>query len=462
VNNKFALTEGDRRLSSAIRVLFVSYTFPPDAAVGGLRISRLCRYLPQHGIEPVVLSVQEKFYDRLDYTVTLPPQLRVQRTGALLTPLDWYRRAKQLFSRKAANQYIDNGRGGDPAFFRRQALALLEIPDPYWGWYFPAVKAGEKLIEELNIDVIFSSGPPWISHLIAKQLKNRHNLPWIADFRDPWAHFLPEAKGPQWRHRLQERLEDQSIRSADLVICNTDRLRQAFEKQYGELDSSKFRTLTNGYEDAQNSTPAKLPADKRVFLHLGSIYGLRRIDTFLEAIANLIRSGRLDPKGFNLVFQGDLSPGFMVAAEKNVRDLKASGCLEFRSRVNRDEAQTVLWNADMLLLFQGNHELQVPAKFYEYLQTGIPIFAVTEDGALTDLLTSTRSGLWASPSDCSQIADRFLQVLQLPHRSPAYVQSNLSSQYHCVELTAKFSEWVQEVARRRANPKTALASPVAF
>ena len=449
------------QLSSAIRVLFVSYTFPPDAAVGGLRISRLCRHSPQHGIEPVVLSVQEKFYDRLDYTVTLPSALRVQRTDAMRTPLDWYRRAKQLFARKTEEQFRDQARGSDPAFLRRQALALLEIPDPYWGWYFPAVKAGDKLIQDLDIDVIFSSGPPWISHLIAKQLKTKHKLPWIADFRDPWAHFLPEAKAPRWRHRLQERLEDQTIRSADLVICNTDRLRQAFAEQYAGLGSSKFRTLTNGYEDIQIPSIVKSPGQKRTFLHLGSIYGLRRIDTFLEAVANLIASGRLDPASFNLIFQGDLSPGFMLAAENSVRDLKALGCLEFRDRVDRDQAQAILWNSDLLLLFQGNHELQVPAKFYEYLQTGIPIFAVTEEGALTDLLSSTRSGLWASPADTNSIAERFLQVLQMPQRSPALVDSNLSRQFHCVELAAKFSEWVQEVARP-LDSKAAIASPVAY
>jgi glycosyltransferase involved in cell wall biosynthesis len=449
-------------LNSVTRVLFVSYTFPPDAAVGGLRISRLCRHLPPHGIEPVVLSVQEKFYDRLDHSVVLPPQLRVQRTGAVLTPLDWYRRAKQLFASKVSGAYTGNGRGNGPAFLRRQALALLEIPDPYWGWYFPALRAGEKLIQELNIDVIFSSGPPWISHLVAKQLKTRYKLPWVADFRDPWAHFLPEAKGPRWRQRLQERLERQTIRTADLVICNTDRLREAFANQYSELDGNKFRTLTNGYEDATVSATAKSDGERRVFLHLGSIYGLRRVDTFLEAIANLIRSGKLNPDGFKLVFQGDLSPGFMVAAEHNVQDLKNKGCLEFHPRVNRDQAQSVLWNADLLLLFQGNHELQVPAKFYEYLQTGIPIFAVTEDGALTDLLSSTRSGLWATPSDSNLIAERFLQILQMPQRTPSYIESSLSQQFHYGELTAKFGEWIQEVAKRGVRPASAVATPVAF
>jgi glycosyltransferase involved in cell wall biosynthesis len=448
-------------LSSVTRVLFVSYTFPPDAAVGGLRISRLCRRLPEHEIEPVVLSVQEKFYDRIDHSVVLPPGLRVQRTGAVLTPLDWYRRAKQLFASKVSGG-SGVARGNGPAFFRRQALALLETPDPYWGWYFPALRAGEKLIQELNIDLIFSSGPPWISHLVAKQLQARHKLPWIADFRDPWAHFLPEAKGPRWRHRLQERLEDQSIRAADLVICNTDRLRQAFATQYSDLDSQKFRTLTNGYEELEVAATKNPSSDRRVFLHLGSIYGLRRIDTFLDAIANLIRSGKLNPDNFKLVFQGDLSPGFMVAAEHNVQDLKNRGCLEFRPRVNRDQAQGVLWNADMLLLFQGNHALQVPAKFYEYLQTGIPIFAVTEDGALTDLLSSTHSGLWASPNDSNQIAERFLQVLQMAPRSPSLVEDALSQQFHYGELTAKFGGWIQEVAKRRESARSHLASPVAL
>jgi predicted GTPase len=145
-----------------------------------------------------------------------------------------------------------------------------------------------------------------------------------------------------------------------------------------------------------------------------------------------------------------------------MRDLKGRGCLEFRDRVNRDQAQGILWNSELLLLFQGNHALQVPAKFYEYLQTGIPIFAVTEEGALTDLLSSTASGLWATPTDSNAIAERFLQVLQMPQRSPAVVDGDLSRQFHYTELAAKFSEWVREVARRRVDPKPALAAPVAY
>lgn len=438
-------------MSFTTRILVVSYTFPPHAAVGGLRIASLCRYLPEHGIEPIVLSVEERFYPSLDYSITLPADVRVVRSKLISTPLDLYRGGKQLLSRWAGGGSLPQRNGAEPGFFRRQGLALLQIPDPDWGWYFPAVRAAEKLIRQEKIDVIFSSGPPWVSHLVAGRLKKKYGLPWIADFRDPWARFLAEKKGPRWQQRLTEKLQDRCIRSADVVICNTDRLCQAFQQHYSDLDSSKFRILTNGYEDPKTQIlpEPKSPTEKRVFLHLGSIYGLRRTDTFLQAIAELTRHGKLDPSSFQLVFQGNLSPDFVVASEQSVRELVKSHCLEFRPRISWEEAQKTLSKADLLLLFQGHQELQVPAKFYEYLQTGIPIFAVAEAGALTDLLISTQSGLWASPRNPEEIASRFLQALELPRRTPDQVRRALAGRYHYRELSAQFAKWIEELPSAR-------------
>src|SRR5260370_7825969 len=151
---------------------------------------------------------------------------------------------------------------------------------------------------------------------------------------------------------------------------------------------------------------------------LGSIYGLRRIDTFLRAIAELTRSGRLDSNSFQLTFQGQVSYDFIAAAEQSCPELMRNRCLQFRPRVSWEEAQKILASADRLLLFQGNQELQVPAKFYEYLPTGIPIFAVAEKGALTDALEFTGSGLRPTPGDPLDIPDPFLKSLPLPPPPP--------------------------------------------
>src|SRR5262245_47851918 len=52
-----------------MRVLIVTYHFPPDAEVGGVRPYQMARYLPEFGIEPWVLTV------RADYAETPNPGL---------------------------------------------------------------------------------------------------------------------------------------------------------------------------------------------------------------------------------------------------------------------------------------------------------------------------------------------------------------------------------------------------
>jgi len=41
------------------RILLAAYHFPPSAAVGGLRISRFARFLPEFGWRPYVLTVKD-------------------------------------------------------------------------------------------------------------------------------------------------------------------------------------------------------------------------------------------------------------------------------------------------------------------------------------------------------------------------------------------------------------------
>src|SRR5262245_17731179 len=75
-----------------MRVLIVSHTFPPDSAVGGLRVARLCRYLPECDIHPFVLTVADGVYESVDPSLGLPSHRKVLRTGSLSPPLGWYPR----------------------------------------------------------------------------------------------------------------------------------------------------------------------------------------------------------------------------------------------------------------------------------------------------------------------------------------------------------------------------------
>ena len=438
-------------MNRPFRVLVVSYAFPPFGEVGSIRVAHLCRYLPNYGVEPIVLSVQDNYYEIRDDTMEVPANVRVLRTTMVPNPLDWYGRLKRRFKSSAstAPSIQDNrAQTSSIASLRSHILALLQFPDRHWGWYLPAVRTAEMFAHEEGVDAIFSSGPPWISHVIARNLKTKLGVPWLADFRDPWASLVPR-RGPAWAHNLAERLEASCMQVSDLVLCNTDRLRQAFQRRYPELDPAKFRTLTNGYEHLAVPIINKT-SSKRLLLHLGSIYGLRRIDTFLAALSDLVSSKRLSTESFQVVLQGDMSPSVLAEAARTVPDLLKSGCVELRLRTSWAEAHNLLWQANLLLLFQGAHKLQVPAKFFEYLQTGIPILAVTEEGALTDILLETESGIWANSGNSQEIADVLLAALQLPRRCPEYMRNRFSKQYHYSGLAERLSLWIREIVGRPA------------
>jgi glycosyltransferase involved in cell wall biosynthesis len=448
-------------LNSPLKLLMICWAFPPDAQVGALRLARFSRYLPEFGIQPIVLTIEDRFREIVDSSLPSIPGLRIERTEIAATAVDWYRRSKA--SVRAAGPASDQSASPPSAndrksFLRRQIATLLQFPGPDSGWYRPALQAARKLVREESIAGIFSSSPPTVSHRIAFRLKQECNLPWLADFRDPWFTSFDVDNEPMWWRYLNGMMESRCLRAADRLICNTDRMRQDFLRSHSELPQHKFVTITNGFDNSDGPPLKQTRARfQRLFLHLGNIYGLRRIDTFCRAIESLVNGQKIDPSTFKIVFLGHVEPSLQAKARGAAPGLFQSGCIEFRARVDRHLAQQTLWEADMLLLFQGGHDLQVPAKFHEYLLTGKPIFAVAQKGALTDVLDETGAGIWAAPGNTDEIATNFLQALALPPLSPAEAHARWYARFHYLSLTERLATCFLDLVDPLRRPTRTLA-----
>ena len=280
----------------------VSYTFPPYAVVGSIRIAQFCRYLPESGIEPIVLTVEERFYESLDRSRSPLPSLRILRTPRMTTPLEFYARAKRWLTHipeSVSGPSEGETREKEAGWLRRNVIASFEIPDRYWGWYWPAIRCADDFLRRQPVDAVFSSGPPWISHLVARHVKRKFGIPWLADFRDPWASDKP---------RQTTRL----VASSDCAIrkeLHTDR--RPGVVQYGSLarriplavfksGSSEVSDFDEWIRGSTHFPTADGNHTRRLLLHLGSVYGHRRIDTFLMALAKLVRlavSSGVVPRG---------------------------------------------------------------------------------------------------------------------------------------------------------------------
>ena len=86
-------------MDSPSKVLLISHTFPPDAQAGAQRVAEFCRYLPEFGVQPVVLTIEDRFRQSVDHSLHPISGIRNERTEVAATPLDWYQRSKKFLGR---------------------------------------------------------------------------------------------------------------------------------------------------------------------------------------------------------------------------------------------------------------------------------------------------------------------------------------------------------------------------
>ncbi|MBU2445681.1 MAG: glycosyl transferase family 1, partial [Bacteroidetes bacterium] len=204
------------------KVLIIAYHFPPAAGAATQRILKFLKYLPKFGWEGSVLTVENVDYPDLDHSLIdkIPEGTKVYRTK-FWTPFGIYRR---LTGRKPKEKI-------PVAFIKDDHKSLAErisvflrlnlfLPDAKVGWIPYAVKKGVRLIRDEKIDAIISSGPPHTCHLIARNIKRKTKVKWIADFRDPWTDIdyysgMKRTKLAEW---CDSRMEKSVLKEADCVV----------------------------------------------------------------------------------------------------------------------------------------------------------------------------------------------------------------------------------------------------
>jgi len=85
----------------------------------------------------------------------------------------------------------------------------------------PSYKFLKKHIEQNNIDVIVTTGPPHSIHLIGLKLKQyfKEKIIWVADFRDPWSEidYINVLKPSIFALNKIKKYESTVLRNADII-----------------------------------------------------------------------------------------------------------------------------------------------------------------------------------------------------------------------------------------------------
>lgn len=372
-------------------VIMAGVHFPPSAVSSGhLRLLAFAKYLPEFGWDPVVLCGTKSAYQYIDpnSVQSIPAGCRVYRAIALDA-----RRHLGLFGRY-------------PSF--------LAQPDRWSSWWPGAVLLGLWLIKRYRAQAIWSTFPVMTSHCVAYTLNRLTGIPWIADFRDPVVASV-EGMDPM-TVRSQIRWERRIVsRAARSVFTTTGAMQWSAERYPEACEQGRLATIGNGYDEAAfanlPSSPLT-PGRPLVLLHSGLLYPEGRNPVpFFKALARLKDSGRISSASLKVVLRAS---GSESRYAQEVQRLGIDDLVTLAPPVSNTDALIEQAKADGLLLFQGtNFDRQIPAKLYEYLRIGRPIFGlVGPRGDTATLLRETGGAQLVPLDDVDAIEARLLEFTQ--------------------------------------------------
>ena len=398
------------------KVLIIAYYFPPSGGPGVQRVLKFVQYLREFGWEPVVLTVKDGTFPARDESLLdeIPDGVKVFRTD-IFEPYDLYR--KLTGKSKSDGIDVNTLRGDDSKVSVSERLsefirATFFIPDARMGWRRHAVRKGLQVIAQEKIDAIYSSSPPYTCSIIARDLKRKAGLPWVAGFRDPWTGFLTTPD--RWRipAAIDRGMERSVFTEADHIDVAWTGIGDDAMSKVPTLDPKKLHHLPNGFDsnDFPSIDKEKRRDNRFTVTYTGSMYGLRTPKEFLDAVENLILEGEVDPDMVRLRFIGR----FGEEVHEMFRSFSVQDVIEVCNYLPHAESIRQLLLSDALLLVvdtTADSAQIVPGKVYEYIGTMKPVLAIApEEGAIASLIYETKSGIVAHQSNPEGIAEGFLQL----------------------------------------------------
>jgi glycosyltransferase involved in cell wall biosynthesis len=337
----------------------------------------------------------------------------------------------------------------------RQLASFFLIPDAYAGWFPFALEAAAKRLAAGGVDVLFTTSSPDTSHLVGLVLRERHPVPWVADFRDPWVRRLTFAAPTRAHERLHHWLEQRVLERADRVIVTNDETRDDFLRRHPMIPFTRFAVIPNGFDPEDlvapglsSPRPGPRPAtDDRplVLVHTGLLSGRRTISPLLAGIEHLLAA------------RPELRPRLrvrQVGPRESVNDelVLASGLREivtFMPPVDHRQILAEMVEADALLLLEADEpkgSLITPGKIFEYLASGRPLLALVPEGPAAALVRAAGGGEVVSPGASGHIAEVLARWLD--HGPPATPSREaFLADYSRPALAARLASLLDSVTR---------------
>jgi len=382
------------------KVLIITYYWPPSGGAGVQRWLKFTKYLRDYGWEPVIYTPENPEAPAIDNSLEkdIPEGITVLKTK-VWEPYSVY---KRFVGRKKE----DNIKAGflsekkNPSFAEKVSVWIrgnFFIPDARKFWIKPSVKYLTNYLKNNPVDAMVSTGPPHSMHMIALRIKKKMNIPWLADFRDPWTDidFYNKLMLTSWADRKHKRLEQTVISGADKLVTINWNMAEEFRK----LGAKNVDVVTNGYDpDDFNKVSAK-PSDIFEIVHIGSMNKDRNSILFWEVLKELVVEDESfsDKLKINLIGQSDYTV---------FEQIEKQALINYVSNIDYKPHEELMLEASkasvLLLPLNKTHNAKgiTPGKLYEYLALSRPILCIgPENGDAAIIINECKAGIVVNFND---------------------------------------------------------------
>jgi glycosyltransferase involved in cell wall biosynthesis len=369
-----------------MKVLVIAYYFPPYGGGPTVRVHNFVRHFPEFGIEPVVLTVDERYYEDGYHDPSLlgcyDGGLKVYRAGMFFgATIQRMKSALMNNGTALPKQETERNPSYESSQWKRGLKHLL-VPDEQIFWAAKGIRCGLDLIERESPDLIFATAPPFSSHLLGTILSRKSSLPLVVDYRDLWTDCAFYARDP-----LARDLELNVLRHASRVLITNEAAEEKLTSSFPVI-AGKTSVIENGFDleeirSLQVEPAPGFPLNGRspfTFSHVGSLTARRTPEYFFAALYKV--RNRIE-RPIRVNFIGFVAPQYKALAQRMGLD----DCVQFGGAVSRTEAIGAMCNrSHALLLFQRLSEggdTAIPGKLYEYLAAAKPLLVMDEGKSAT-------------------------------------------------------------------------------
>lgn len=421
------------------KILIITYYWPPSGGGGVMRWLKMSKFLPEFGWKPIIYTPENPDASVTDESLLdeIHPDI-VELKAPIWEPYNFYRK---LTGKKSETKfkagYISEASSADwksklSVFIRGN----LMIPDPRKFWIKPSVKYLSQFLEDNNIDAMVSTGPPHSMHLIALKLKKKFDIPWIADFRDPWTQidFYDKLRLTKWADKKHHKLEKMVLRNADHVVTVSPGCAADLEK----IEGNNIEVIYNGFD--HEDFDFKRPDLDATFTitHFGSFNKDRNPLSLWKALNELAQENAQFRKYLRIQLIGQTD----VSVINSIKENNLSANLALIDHLPHKEGLRKISTSQVLLLpinDAPNVQGILTGKMFEYLATKRPILAIGPTTAdFSKIIRETQSGVAVDFNDLEEMKKALSNYFDLYQQNKLEVKTTSIEQFSRKNLANRF------------------------